>query len=668
MPSFQYSALDSEQIRFLALHPGARQDPLAGTLFLDDLDQDWELPYYEALSYCWGDQLSPDTIILKERIWSGEGGNLDIGRNLASALRQLRHPKEERIIWCDAICINQQDLAERSSQVRRMSEVYTLANRVIIWLGPETSWSTVAMNTLRWVGEQIISFKYSVEFASMYYDFADTADLRFRVPDGPLPLSTEQWTAIEHLLDLDWHKRLWTYQEVGLADQETCAVKLGCEEMLWTDFKDCLQFVSTFKQGEPSLRSDPVTYSLNVATFTIKANANLMSIAAGGLMLPVLSASLFEYSDARDRVFACLGFVEPEVVQAIEVDYTKSAKEVFTSVCLDSLVRHKSLEFLGYCKAPTSPTWVPDLENAFGTPLFDGNVAPRSIPEASLIAPGLLEVAGVLCDELVGIPRPLPAKSLIQTPVEYLQEVTDAVKRLSSSNLLQNGTHFSQLIMAVTHGRVRDHYIEKFGPLNGSLLPSLEDWRNRIRVLIDGDLNDGDDGTEWREMDERLMRSVPGGSASRCVKTRKGTFVRVPQGSQEGDLVAVILGLEQPLVLRPGTISGTYSVIGTCYHPELANGSALLGNDLGGWERLWDRKSFQAAFYKEGFPVRYTDPRLDGIPLEDGFHERSRVVQGCSTPVWVRGDNEYEYQANDPRMSEEALMKRGVPVKRLKLI
>ncbi|KAK6725133.1 hypothetical protein SNK04_003938 [Fusarium graminearum] len=632
MSSFQYSALDSEKIRFLALHPGAPQDPLAGTLFIDDLDQDWELPYYEALSYCWGDQSSPDTIILKEQIWSDGGGNLDIGRNLASALRQLRHSKEERIIWCDAICINQQDLAERSSQ------------------GYNMAWP-----------------RNLLEYCRHGYSSLDTEDPLFRGSDGSLPLSREQWTAIEHLLDLDWHKRLWTYQEVGLADQETCAVRLGCEEMLWTVFKDRLQFVSTFKQGEPSLRCDPVTYSLNVATFTIKANANLMSIAAGGLMLPVLSASLFECSDARDRVFACLGFVEPEVVQAIEVDYTKSAKQVFTSVCLDSLVRHQSLEFLGYCKAPTSPTWVPDLEKAFGTPFFDGNVAPRSIPEASLIEPGVLEVAGVLCDELVGIPRPLPAKSLIQSPVEYLQGVADAVKRLSRSDLLHNDTHFNQLIMAVTYGRVQDHYIEKLGPLSGSLVPSLKDWRNRIRVLIDGDLSDGD-GTEQREIDERFMRSVPGGSASRCVKTRKGTFVRVPQGSIEGDLVAVILGLEQPLVLRPGTRSGTYSVIGTCYHPELANGSALLGNDLGDWEGLWDRTSFQAAFCKEGFPVRYTDPRLDGIPLDDGFHERSRVVRGCSTPVWVHEDNEGEYQANDPRMSEEALMKRGVPVKRLKLI
>ncbi|EKJ70029.1 hypothetical protein FPSE_09766 [Fusarium pseudograminearum CS3096] len=566
MSSFQYSALDPEQLRFLALHPGAPQDPLAGTLFLDDLDQDWELPYYQALSYCWGDQLSPDSIILKERIWSDEGGNLDIRRNLASALRQLRHPKEERIIWCDAICINQQDLAERSSQVRRMSKIYRLANRVIIWLGPETSWSTVAMDTLRWADKQTSS-------------------------DRSLPLSREQWTAIEHLLDLDWHKRLWTYQEVGLADQETCTVRLGSEEMLWTVFKDRLQFVSTFKQGEPSLRSDPATYSLNVATFTLKAIANSMSITAGDLMLPAFSASLFECSDARDRVFACLGFVKPEVVQTIEVDYTKSAKEVFTSVCLDSLVRHQSLEFLGYCRAPTSPSWVPDLENTFGTPLFD-----------------------------------------------------------------------------VTYGRVRDHYMEKLGPLNGSLLPSLEDWRNRIRVLIDGDLNGGDDGTEWREMDKRLMRFVPGGSASRCVKTQKGTFIRVTQGSREGDLVAVILGLQQPLVLRPGTKPNSYSVIGTCYHPGLANGSALLGNDLSGWERLWDRKCFEAAFYKEGFPVRYTDPRLDGIPLEDGFHERSRVIRGCNTPVWVHEDNEGEFQANDPRMSEEALMKRGVPVKRLKLI
>ncbi|CEI67451.1 hypothetical protein FVEN_g11573 [Fusarium venenatum] len=665
MPLFQYSVLNSQQIRFLALHPGAPQDPLAGTLFVDDLDQDREPPYYEALSYCWGDQSSPDTILLKERVWSGEGGDVDIGRNLAAALRQLRHPQQERIIWCDAICINQKDLAERSLQVKRMTEIYSLAAKVMIWLGPETSWSTTAMNTLRWAGNQIKSSNYSVEHTTMYYNSRETADPRIHDPDTPLPLSTEQWRAIEHLLDLDWHKRLWTLQEVALADERTCTVALGHEEMMWATFKDTLLFVSTFKQPAPDLRLDPVRYSSNVTTFTIKAQ--IKNYRGNCTLMPaILWSSTFQCSDDRDKVFACRGLVEPEAAQAIEVDYTKSTKEVFASVCLDTLFREQSLQFLGYCKAPVSPSWVADLGRPFALAVTDGNVAPKSVPEACLIEPGVLEVAGVFCDELVGAPLLIPAKeTLLHTPAGYLEVIADAVQSLCSKDLLQDDTRLDPLIMALTYGSVRDYYIETLDPMERSPLRSIADWRNKIRGLINGDLKDGHDTVD---PDEVYQRSTPGEIyASGCVKTRKDCYIRVPPESLKGDLVVVILGLDQPLVLRPGTKPNTYSVIGSCYHPGLADGTALLGNEVSGWERLWDRGLFQTAFHKEGI-LRYTDPRLDDVPLEDGFYEVIQTINGRKIPLWLHKENDVKDPLKDPRMREGALLKRGVPVKRLQLI
>ena len=39
------------------------------------------------------------------------------------------------LIWIDAICINAQDLAERSSQVRLMRRMYGNATQVLVWLG-----------------------------------------------------------------------------------------------------------------------------------------------------------------------------------------------------------------------------------------------------------------------------------------------------------------------------------------------------------------------------------------------------------------------------------------------------------------------------------------------------------------------------------------------------
>jgi hypothetical protein len=55
---------------------------------------------------------------------------------LARALRRLRFPNSTRILWIDAICINQDDKEERSYQVPLMGSIYSLARRVVVWLGP----------------------------------------------------------------------------------------------------------------------------------------------------------------------------------------------------------------------------------------------------------------------------------------------------------------------------------------------------------------------------------------------------------------------------------------------------------------------------------------------------------------------------------------------------
>jgi hypothetical protein len=46
--------------------------------------------------------------------------------------------------WYNALCVNQQDLQERSQQVKRMAEIYTKATRVIAWLGTASETTTIA--------------------------------------------------------------------------------------------------------------------------------------------------------------------------------------------------------------------------------------------------------------------------------------------------------------------------------------------------------------------------------------------------------------------------------------------------------------------------------------------------------------------------------------------
>jgi hypothetical protein len=64
------------------------------------------LPEYEALSYSWGYPTHNDEIEI-------DGQHFPVTENLRLALQHLRRKNEARILWVDAICINQMDMYEK---------------------------------------------------------------------------------------------------------------------------------------------------------------------------------------------------------------------------------------------------------------------------------------------------------------------------------------------------------------------------------------------------------------------------------------------------------------------------------------------------------------------------------------------------------------------------
>ncbi|KAF2034246.1 hypothetical protein EK21DRAFT_41779, partial [Setomelanomma holmii] len=81
----------------------------------------------DALSYMWGDPTPTDKIKL-------QGTPLPIANNLATALRSLRYADKSLLTWIVAICINQQDLSERSKHVQLMRQLYRRAATVRVWI------------------------------------------------------------------------------------------------------------------------------------------------------------------------------------------------------------------------------------------------------------------------------------------------------------------------------------------------------------------------------------------------------------------------------------------------------------------------------------------------------------------------------------------------------
>jgi hypothetical protein len=117
---------DRTQIRVLRIQQGLSTQPIRCELQIVSINED-SVPF-EALSYVWGKEHSPTPIFLC-------GQPYKVTSNLYSALQHLRKSDEEYTIWIDALCINQADPAERSSQVGLMQEIYCRATSVVAWLG-----------------------------------------------------------------------------------------------------------------------------------------------------------------------------------------------------------------------------------------------------------------------------------------------------------------------------------------------------------------------------------------------------------------------------------------------------------------------------------------------------------------------------------------------------
>ncbi|KAF9878218.1 hypothetical protein CkaCkLH20_04256 [Colletotrichum karsti] len=132
MPAYQYEPLSSpDSIRLLLLQPSdARDAELKGSLLNTTLAEcDYDLiDSYTALSYVWGSSEKPCQILLDDMAFA-------ITRSLNDALSDMRDATRLRRIWADAVCINQEDIPERNSQVLIMKDVYSTAHSTVIHLG-----------------------------------------------------------------------------------------------------------------------------------------------------------------------------------------------------------------------------------------------------------------------------------------------------------------------------------------------------------------------------------------------------------------------------------------------------------------------------------------------------------------------------------------------------
>lgn len=140
-------------IRLVILEPGASGDPICCRLEQCDLREE---PQFEALSYFWGPAVDMKEITCSER-------KALVSPNLDLALRALRYPDIERVLWVDALCINQVDKVELDAQVNMMGYIYSCAERVLVWLGVEDQKDSAAIDAIQETVKLLDELRYTKE-------------------------------------------------------------------------------------------------------------------------------------------------------------------------------------------------------------------------------------------------------------------------------------------------------------------------------------------------------------------------------------------------------------------------------------------------------------------------------------------------------------------------
>ncbi|KAL0930042.1 ankyrin repeat and SAM domain containing protein 6 [Colletotrichum truncatum] len=344
---YHYEPIDLERpgFRLLSLERGFKGEPIRCRIFQaylynksDEANKhnDLSLIPYEALSYCWGDSTR-----LRHTV-AVDGKVLFVTENLLDALKNLRRDYEDRILWVDALCIDQSNIRERGHQVECMGKVYEYADSVLCWLGhvehttshlitlfqrfkrnvPQVAWENWPLHDSRWshTWEQTLSGQPNHDYPSL----------------------------LRRLMANEWFSRVWILQEVANAGKAS----LGCSEG-WVDSKS-FTMAPTLLGVQPDSQCQAIIDimpgpSRKFSWWSQESN---------------ISTLLWRFrdcqaSDPRDRLYALRGLASDG--KRFEADYTKTEEAVMRDVVAYLFDQENPSDTFGPANIADLQIKIPDL-------------------------------------------------------------------------------------------------------------------------------------------------------------------------------------------------------------------------------------------------------------------------------------------------------------------
>lgn len=449
-------------------------------------------PIYEALSYTWWSEKEPELAYIQDQQQRVSSQYiLQIGGNLACALRHLRQRDKCRTLWIDAICIDQSNIREREEQVARMAQIYKSAHRVVVWLGDsnEEHNSGLALRTMDYMGKQMIITHDGWSFAAPDADEPHWCEARC-----PLPFQEDQWVAISSILRRPWFGRVWIIQEIQLANK-FAILQCGHDQLLWSRFRNAISCLWVSATSSSWNARSKVTASSNVGYGRLQNKENLPSVLSRESISFVEYLATTNYrhtpvlhilhltkgrgcTDKRDRVYGLLGLFPTAFQERIYPNYSLSAARAYIDLVVSSIQIEGSLAILRRCQLTllaehSLPSWVPDLSviDKWSRPLEWLHAAGDSKADFEFLEPGLLQVTGLH----YAIVSDAEDHTAWENSEERARKIFGFLELRApcTEDEYQSGGSLDVFAKALVGGYLRDRFPDES-------LSSLEQWRTQV--------------------------------------------------------------------------------------------------------------------------------------------------------------------------------------------
>jgi len=571
-----------DTIRVLELLPGSSESTLSCRILeIHRTNSDVE---FEAISYVWG---SPNPACYLHDVESN--GLLRITESLYLALRAMRYPDRSRILWADAVCINQSDNDEKSHQVKNMGSIYATARRVMVWLGNENFSE---------------AFKALEGLEKAAYTVDSTANLEFICPVYNVMMS------VLRIIGRPWFTRLWTIQEFILAkDVRFCAGNQHISDLV---LERAIKYTSPRITEVDSASSLALEFRHSVNMFNMVKNLFYFRVVweDGCSYSGSPGVSLYECcqwvhsippkcTDERDQIYALLGLVQGPT--RIVPNYSLTVTNVFleftwSEITAGNIDILRDADFRGQDDLYPSFLYRPHYtSDKIRSDTEASRTGMSRVTCAELIRPASIKIRGVIVDRISGcwkpqIMSPSEREAQIRLKTDIHQTLEDFLRSaevVSSSNIWlkdstgllhtlgtnnPTGTAITNLLEVFCKIQACADRITDQNPTRKNMTPERiqkQFWRvvtwpkHPPSPAMPEDFRHLPSDYAWDNVYSYIFTTV------------KGYMGRAPKQVMVDDLVVIFDGGSVPFVLRQAhdSIDVRWKLIGECYVDGWMDGS-----------------------------------------------------------------------------------------------